>query len=93
MLHCSDAYWHVHGTTPLSTEKQNQLASAQIDLVLDCLETIPQVCSEVQLFKVLKISHAEYKGGKLSWPVATVIHSRKAIKSKYWNILICIHMY
>ena len=58
------------------------MTSAQIDLVLDRLETISQVLHKVQLFTAVKISHAEFK-----------LHSRKAIKSKDWYVWICMDMY
>ena len=54
--------WFASLQLPSSTGKHDQLTSAQIDLVLDRCETIPQVFGEVQLFTAVKISHAEYKG-------------------------------
>ena len=57
--------WFASLQLPPSTGKHDQLTSAQIDLVLDRLETIPQVFSEIQFFTAVKISHAEYKGSQI----------------------------
>ena len=57
--------WFASLQLPPSTGKHDQLTSAQIDLVLDRFETIPQVFGEVQLFTAVKISHAQYKGSQI----------------------------
>ena len=57
--------WFASLQLPSSTGKHDQLTSAQIDLVLDRFETIPQVFGEVQLFTAVKISHAQYKGSQI----------------------------
>ena len=54
--------WFSSLQLPPSTGKHNR---AQIDLVLDRLETITQVLGGAQLFTAVQISHAEFKGSQI----------------------------
>jgi len=78
--------WFVSLQLPPSTGKHDQLNQAQINLVLDRLETIPSVVGEVQVFKAVKISHSEFKGSQ-------IVHCAPFKKGKQAPRMVCIHMY
>jgi len=71
---------------PPSTGKHDQLVGAQIDSVLDRLETIPQVFGEVQLFTAVKISHSEFQGTQ-------IVHSTPFKTGNDQPRMVCIDMY
>jgi len=78
--------WFVSLQLPPSTGKHDQLNQAQINLVLDRLETIPSVVGEVQVFTAVKISHSEFKGSQ-------IVHCAPFKKGKQAPWMVCIHMY
>ena len=49
---------------PPSNGRHNQLDTAHIQRVLDRLETIQEVHSEVQIYNAVKIGHSDFKGSQ-----------------------------
>jgi len=78
--------WFVSLQLPPSTGKHDQLDQAQINLILDRLETIPTVIGEVQLFTAVKISHSEFKGSQ-------IVHCTPFRKGKQEPRMVCSVMY
>jgi hypothetical protein len=78
--------WFASLQLPPTTGKHDQLNQAQINLVLDRLETIQRVVGEVQLFTAVKISHSEFKGSQ-------IVHCTPFKKGKQAPRMVCIDMY
>ena len=73
---------------PPSNGRHNQLDAAHIQRVLDRLETIQEVNSEVQIYSAVKIGHSEFNGSQY-------IHCTpfKSRHSRTRQVRICMYLY
>ena len=81
---------------PPSNGRHNQLQPAHIQSVLDRLQTIVEVRSEVQIYTAVKIGHSDFKGSQIVH--CTPFKSRHAVTrmvriDMYTYVFVCIRTY
>jgi hypothetical protein len=75
---------------PASDGRHRQLDARQVQQVLDRLETIVEVQSEVQIYTGVKIGHEEYSGAQI---VHCTPFKSRHINTRMVRVLVCIELY
>jgi hypothetical protein len=75
---------------PASNGQHRQLDGRQVQQVLDRLETIVEVQSELQIYTAVKIGHAEYSGAQI---VHCTPFKSRHINTRMVRVLVCNGLY